>query len=385
MNTVTRSLAVLSLVVAGSASAEQPRDLKDLLEPIRAKHKLPALGAAVVTVDGVKMLGATGTRRAGKDEPPTAQDLWHLGSCTKAMTATLVARMVEQGKLKWATTLGDAFPGLIKSMDPGWTGVRLEQLLANRGGAPAELDKDGLWGQLWAHKRTAMEARQMLLEGVVKHPPEYEPGTKFLYSNANFAIAGHVSETTANLAWEDLIRREVFKPLGIEKAGFGAPGGKGDTADQPRGHDKDGNPIEPGPDADNPVAIGPAGIVHMSLQDWGRFIQAHLKGARGDEVKDADGKVFLAKDSWKKLHTPPGDGYAMGWSVSTREWAKGGKEGDTGWVLTHNGSNTMWYCVTWIAPEKGFAVLVTSNIGGDEVAKGTDEAAWAVIQEWLKK
>ena len=54
-------------------------------------------------------------------------------------------------------------------------------------------------------------------------------------------------------------------------------------------------------------------------------------------------------------------------------------------MLTHNGSNTMWFCVTWLAPEKGFAVLVTTNVGGDEAGKATDEAAAALIGEWTKR
>jgi len=124
----------------------------------------------------------------------------------------------------------------------------------------------------------------------------------------------------------------------------------------------------------------------MSLADWGRFVAAHLRGARGDAVTGADGKPFLTADSWKKLHTPPGDGYAMGWAVSTRPlWAKGDGKGDTGRVLNHNGSNTMWFCVAWIAPEKGFAVLVTTNVGGDDAGKATDEAAAALIREWQRR
>lgn len=379
--------ALIALLLACFVRAEEPAPLplKDLLEPIREKHQLPAMAACVVTADGVQAIGATGTRRAGKDEPATVDDLWHLGSCTKAMTATLVARLAEQGKLKWTTTLGESFPKMKDGMDAGWAPVTLEQLLANRGGAPAGLERDGLWVKCWAHQGTAREARRLLLEGVVKRAPEYEPGTKYLYSNANFALAGHVAETVADLGWEELIQREVFKPLGIANAGFGAPGRKGDKADQPRGHGPAGNPIEPGRGADNPVAIGPAGIVHMSLRDWSRFVAAHLAGARGDAAKDADGKAFLKPESWKKLHTPPADGYAMGWSVSTRPWAKGDKPGDTGRVLTHNGSNTMWFCVTWLAPERGFAVLVVCNAGGDAGGKGTDEAAGAVIREWQKK
>lgn len=378
-------LAFAASLLALRASAEEPRSLDDVLEPIRAKHKLPALAAVVVTADGVRMAGAVGARRSGKDEPVTREDLWHLGSCSKAMTATLVARLVEQGKLKWTTTLGEVFPK-VKPMDEGWRAVTLEQLLANRGGAPAALDRDGLWGKLWACKGTPPEARRMLLEGVVAHAPEYEPGTKFLYSNANFAIAGHVAETVTGVAWEDLMKKEVFAPLGITSFGFGAPGKPGDTADQPRGHNAKGEPVEPGPGADNPVAIGPAGIVHMSLPDWGKFVAAHFRGDHGDEVKGADGKLFLKPDSWKKLHTPPADAYAMGWGTGVRPaWAKGAAEGDTGHVLTHNGSNTMWFCVTWLAPEKGFAVLVATNLGGDSAGKATDEAAGTAIGEWNRR
>ncbi|MCC6739571.1 MAG: beta-lactamase family protein [Planctomycetia bacterium] len=384
-------LAALALAIApAGASAGDPRSLDDVLEPIRAKHKLPSLAAVVVTADGLQAQGAVGSRRAGREEPVTTADLWHLGSCTKAMTATLVARLVEQGKLRWTTTLGEVFPKLEDRMDEGWRAVTLEQLLANRGGAPAALDRDGLWGELRAHKGTQTEARRLLLEGVVAHAPEYDPGTKYVYSNAGFAIAGHVAEVVTGTAWEDLMKREVFAPLGIESAGFGAPGRAAEKADQPRGHTSKGDPVEPGPGSDNPVAIGPAGIVHMSLPEWGKFVAAHLEGGadgggeRRGRKAGAEGP-FLGEESWKKLHTPPGDNYAMGWATGTRPWAKGGKDGDTGRVLTHNGSNTMWFCVTWLAPEKGFAVLVATNAGGDAGGKGTDEAAGAAIKSWSEK
>lgn len=378
---------LIALFAAGHAAGEEsPRSLDELLEPIRKAHALPALAAALVTTDGVQAIGAAGRRRAGREEPVTADDLWHLGSCTKAMTATLVARLVERGTLRWTTTLGEAFPAMKESMDHGWAPVTLEQLLANRGGAPSGLDRDGLWGRLWQHKGPPREARRMLVEGVFRHAPEYEPDSKMLYANSGFAIAGHVAETAADLSWEDLIQKEVFKPLGITTAGFGAPGKPGERADQPRGHGPGGTPIEPGVGADNPAAIGPAGIVHMTLRDWAAFVAAHLRGARGEPVAGADGKPFLAADSWKKLHAPPADGYAMGWLVAQRPgWAKGAAKGDTGRVLTHSGSNTMWFCVTWLAPERGFAVLVACNAGSDAGAKATDDAAAALIRDWQKK
>jgi hypothetical protein len=50
----------------------------------------------------------------------------------------------------------------------------------------------------------------------------------------------------------------------------------------------------------------------------------------------------------------------------------------------HNGSNTMWYAVMWLAPNKQFAVLIATNVGGDAAATGCDDVAAAMIGKWLK-
>ena len=214
-----------------------------------------------------------------------------------------------------------------------------------------------------------MQARQVLLEGVVSQPPQAPPGTKFIYSNAGFAIAGHILERTAHQPWEELIRKRLFVPLGMTSAGFGAPG-TAKAMDEPRGHRENGQPVEPGPGADNPVAIGPAGIVHCTVGDWAKFVALHLEGDEGHAK-------LLKPQTFKLLHTPAdGQEYAMGWIVTDRDWG-GGR------VLTHAGTNTMWYAVTWIAPAKNFAVLVMCNQGGHEAEQACDDASAALIQDFL--
>src|ERR1700677_64408 len=95
---------------AGHAIAQKPETLKQQLEQIRAKHNLPAL-AAIVEKDGkILATASTGVRKMGSDIPVTDDDQWHIGSCTKSMTATLAAMLVQEGKLKWDTTVGDIFP-----------------------------------------------------------------------------------------------------------------------------------------------------------------------------------------------------------------------------------------------------------------------------------
>ncbi len=366
-------LPLLSLLAPLLAQTPAPQaqaaiEVDPLLIPILERHGLPAIAGAVVTTEGLAAVGAIGLRSQDGEGEVTAEDLWHLGSCTKAMTATLAARLVEMGELGWDTTVGEAFADLRGSMDPHWRDVPIRLLLCNRGGAPADLDSDGLWGRLWTHTGTPREQRRTLVEGVLKHPPKPAPGTEFVYSNAGFAIAGAMLETVTDMPWEDLMRREVFVPLGMKSAGFGAPGAPG-ALDQPLGHhpeEKGPRPQPRGQGDDNPAAIGPAGTLHASLADWARFAQAHLRGARGEGD-------YLKPETWKLLHTPLEEQeYAFGWGFVPRPWAGGT-------ALTHSGSNTMWFCTIWLAPERGFGVLAATNVGGEAAAKACDEVASALI------
>lgn len=355
-------------------------DLRQLLEPIRAKRRVPALAAVLVQGGEIVAIGATGVRRAGGEEPVTIDDRFHLGSDTKAMTATLVAALVGQGKLSWTTTVGEVFGESIPAIDPVWRGVTLEQLLHHRGGAPEDLDADGLWGRLWEREGSPPEQRMQLVEGVVRRAPVLPPGTKPLYSNAGYAIAGAIAERVTGRAWEELMEEDVFAPLGITTAGFGAPG-EAEKVDQPWGHRPNGTAIEPGPQADNPAAIGPAGTVHMSIGDWAKFVIAHLRGDPRNPEHDA---VLIPAEMYERLHRPI-DNYAMGWLVADRAWAKGDRPDDGGIVLTHAGSNTMWFCVAWLAPERDLALLAATNQGGTAAERACDEAVAAMIEAYAER
>ena len=361
------AFALLYLTAVTHAAPPPTKDVSALLAPIIQKHNVPGFAAAVVSNGETVALGVAGLRTRGKNDKITVADRFHLGSDTKAMTATLCGILVDEGKLKWTQTLGETFPEMRKSMSPQYQAVTLEQLLTHRSGAPGDLTKDVLWGKLYRHRGTPTSARRLLLEGVTSKPPEAAPGTQYIYSNAGFSIAGHMAEKVTGKSWENLLTEKIFRPLGMTSAGFGAPGSPTKN-DQPRGHKADGTPVEPGPAADNPVAIGPAGIVHCSIGDWAKFAAAHLPSAKTKLVKP---------ETLEKLHTPaPGEPkYAMGWIVAEGQpWAGGP-------ALTHNGSNTMWMATVWLAPAKDFAVLVTCNQASD---KATNDAVLALLADHFK-
>ena len=356
-------LALLTLVSAPAASSGAAVELHDVLEHLIKRHDIP--GMAVVVIDGDRIIesAAVGVRVRGGEDRVTLEDAWHLGSCTKAMTATLAARLVEQGHIQWDTTIAQMVPDMSTRMHPGYSEVTLRELLTHRGGVPPKMLGTDAWKRAWSSEGTPHEQRQAFVVDVLEMEP-VGPRGSFSYSNAGYTVAGLMCARAVGAPYEQLIQQEVFEPLGMESADFGTPLQHGPN--QPNGHRDDGTPSAP--EADNPEAVTPAGRVHCTMQDWGRFVGAHLIGPRGEHD-------LLKPSTFAELHEPAAGAdrsYAMGWGTGSRDWA-GGE------VLTHAGSNTMWYCVAWVAPAKNMAVLVACNQGGDVAANACDQAATLAI------
>jgi CubicO group peptidase (beta-lactamase class C family) len=251
---------------------------------------------------------------------------------------------------------------------PGWEDATLENLLQNRGGAPNK-PPQAAWAAAYKEKGSPIEQRLAFLGAILKEKPEAKPGTANIYSNQGFTLAGAMLERAAKKPYEELLREKVFLPLGMKSCGYGAPG-TAQKVDQPRGHQGAGpdfKPVIPGPGADNPIAITPAGRVHCSIADLARFASWHSRGPLHD-VK------LMSDATFRVLHQPPqGQEYAMGWVVTQRDWAGGT-------TLTHNGSNTTWFAVMWVAPEKHAAYVAATNVAGELGGKVCDDAVAMLIQ-----
>jgi CubicO group peptidase (beta-lactamase class C family) len=355
-------------VMTASAALSTPADRAQALEAIRKKHDLPALAVVVVKEGRICDRAAVGVRKWGEATPVTTNDVFHIGSCTKSMTATLTAMLIEDGKLRWDTTIADVFPELKGKMDKQYEAVTVQQLLTHRGGVPGQ-PPAAAWTRAWEQKGTPVQQRREFIEAVLSQPPEAAPGTKMIYSNQGYAIVGAMLEKLTGTPWETLIKERLFKPLHMDSAGFGPPGTPG-AVDQPWGHTR--NLLGTVPlQHDNPPAISPAGRVHCSLDDLAHYTIFHLQRGQTNGL--------LKAETLNRLHTPPAGGdYACGWVVVKRNWANGN-------ALMHNGSNTMWYVVMWLAPERNFSVVAATNIAGSGAEQGCDEVAAAMIQQWLPK
>ena len=139
------SLAILSLFATVRAQTIAPANndaIQRELTTIATALKVPALGGAIVHSDGQISTFVTGVRESGSDVAATVTDQWHLGSCTKAMTAMLVALLVERGDLTWDRPLAFLLPNLGAPMDADYARLTLVELLAHRAGLPSMTGPD---------------------------------------------------------------------------------------------------------------------------------------------------------------------------------------------------------------------------------------------------
>lgn len=354
-----RLLPLFSL--AATALAAEPRDISAALEPLREKYKLPACASAVIEDGRITALGATGVRRADRDVRVTVDDVWHIGSCTKSMTAILVGVLVDAGKLRWDMPIPDALPGV--PCDPGWRAVTLDHLVTQRSGI-APMSGAG-WRNLDTGGGTPREQRAAFARALLAAAPAKPPG-KFDYSNSGYGLLGAILERAGDASYEDLLRKHIFTPLRLTTAGFGAPATPG-KLDQPWGHRRSGDqftPVAPSPQSQFPAALSPAASVHMSLTDFARYAWWLSTG---------EPRIVKAETFTHLQTTPEGSGYAGGHWKTELPGIGGAAVCHTGHMgglfgVFHSGSKIA--CVTVFNTEGGGWEWL-----GDEIAAAALKAA----------
>ncbi|GAA5505614.1 serine hydrolase [Novipirellula caenicola] len=328
--------------------------LNAMLEPVRQKHGVPALAAAVVQGNQLIAVGAVGLRQMDSNETVTIDDKFHHGSISKPMTSMLIGMLVDRGKLRWNTTVAQAFPDLLDRIRPEYANVTLEHFLLHRSGLPSDRRQSpelnaaisGLSGDI-------LEQRKKMVEIVLQQPPVASMGEKHVYANFGYCVAAAMAEAATGESWEDMMNEMLFAPLKMETAGFGPPSDP-DKIDQPRGHIGLGAEMTPArPTADNAPCMGPSSRVHCSVIDLAVFGHLHL------QYSPATSKL-LSRPTFVRLHTDPlKQNYGLGWTISHPDWVPG----ELHW---HTGTNGMNYSGLYIVPARNMVVVVSTNAKSGE-------------------
>jgi CubicO group peptidase (beta-lactamase class C family) len=351
-------------------AAEDQVDLGETLERIRGKHALLGLAAAVIQGERPVEAAVVGARRLGSPDRLQLADRFHIASCTKSMTATLAAILVEQGRLQWTSRLVDILPELGARIRPEYRTATLEQLLSHAAGFPAytQFGPERL-EELKSLPGTPTEQRLAFLTQVLSSEPPNRGTGDAAYSNAGYTAVAVMLERVSDQSWEQLIRTRLFQPLGLTEVGFGWPATE-DTPDQPRGHLRLGGRLMPQPLDDSyllPVALWPAGAVNSSIGDLARYTADHLRGLRGE-------KALLSGATYQRLHRTlnrKAAGFTLGWGVRS----------DPQWGTVHYGAGSggTFFTRILIVPDHNVAIVVASNSG--DAAAATREVIDTILRQ----
>ncbi len=364
METVLPVLLACTPAVCLSGETDKLITTAQLEKTVR-QHEIPGIGVCVVNYGRVVQVEVVGERKAGSGNFMQDTDLFHIGSCTKFMTVCLAQIAVEEGRLKWDASLGALGDRLRVPVDPLLQTITLDELVTCTAGFPEDRGPaawpDGLLTRLYSFNTNPRDGRRLLAKVRLENAGGVRKDGKYRYSNLGFCLAGIFIEEAYDRPFEDLMREKLFTPLGMASAGFGAPVWI-DSEDQPWGH-RDGRPASSGQEADNPQAIGPAGTVHMNLQDMGRYLLFML----GHED-------VLSQPIVRRLLQPSSNAdFARGWTSTECEWANG-----TVWIAT--GSNTQFFTMFLVAPEIDFAIAVSVNSGDDAASKACQDVTNGVVE-----
>ncbi len=331
-DSLTKSQTIYSQKKPDSAKSDT---IYHILSKVVNDGNAPGMIAAIISSEGVIAIASAGERKAGSCITFTTNDVVHLGSCGKAMTATMIATLVAEGKLSWDTKLIEAIPELKNKIHTDYHKITLWHLLTHRAGIPKNSRDEG------AFSSKEIKARRLaIVEDDFQSPATYEID-KFHYSNFGYMIAACMAEQITGLSWEVLMKQRLFDPLGMSSAGFGNPN-KNKSTDQPWGHHKSVWKWWPS-EAYYHETIGPAGRVYCSVDDWAKFLSLQLTTEN----------PILERKFLDKLIEPVGF-YSGGWGVAEHAWAKG-------ITFNHSGSNEIWYASVLVTPKLDRAFVVATN------------------------
>src|ERR1043165_7999975 len=200
-----RKLIVLLLFIATAPllADDLPASGDKAVGEILAKTGAPSASVAVVRDGKLVYANAYGLARLEPKTPATPQMRYSIGSISKQFTAAAILMLAEEGKLSLDDKVVRWLPELTRAKD-----VTIRQLLSMTSGY------QDFWPQDYVMPGMLEPATPRQITGTwAKKPLDFEPGTRWQYSNTNYVIAGMIFERAAGMPLVDFLRQRVFAPL----------------------------------------------------------------------------------------------------------------------------------------------------------------------------
>ncbi|MBV0913769.1 serine hydrolase domain-containing protein [Anianabacter salinae] len=315
------ALAILSGAGLACAASVDSEAIDSHVRRMLETNHVPGAAVVIVDKDEVLFLGGYGVDAQGTivtDRKP-----FRLGSMSKAFTALVTMRLVEQGTITLDAQVSSLLPDLAKL---GQSGATLADLLHHTSGLPTRTPQAGPSDPLSKH-----------VDALVDVSLVAPPGTRHIYSSANYLVAARMLERASGARFSDLLAREVSAPLGLG-AQSGTAGHRYWTI-WPIAH-------RPGEEQGRLATAS----VTASAQDMAQFLRFQLGDGRWT------GKVLLSTAGMRRMHDGAVDGggfrYALGWREGTLRGAR---------AIHHGGVLPEHQGMMILLPDQGIGIAVLLN------------------------
>ncbi|MCA0197730.1 MAG: beta-lactamase family protein [Proteobacteria bacterium] len=346
-----------AVVPAAAVQHDQDRGgIARLVDEAFAQYRLPGLAVGVIEDGQVVAVETRGELVAGGGEPVTPDALFKIASNTKAMTAAVLARLVDQGKVRWDDPVTKHLPQF-RMHDPWVTAnMQVRDLLIHNSGLGLGAGDLMLWP----------ESNDFTRADIIAGLQHLEPATSFrsgyAYDNLMYVVAGEVAAAAGGAPYEELVRREVFAPLGMDgcRVGSWRPDQAGPVARPHRRVEGRNVPMDGDAERVPDITSMAAGGIRCGVQDMLKWMQAwldpadpwlsppqrraawtaHMPMPLGERMRQWDNSHFSA--------------YGYGWRLS---------DVDGQWKVAHTGTLSGMYSSLVLLPDRrsGFVILINGE------------------------
>jgi len=334
---VLKSIALLSFFSILAAAQDTNARFEQIIQYYVSNHQF--MGSVLVAKGDQTLLDrGYGSADLEWNVPNSPTGKFRLGSITKQFTAACILLLEKRGKLN----VQDPVKKYVPDAPPSWDKITIYHVLTHTSGVPNFTNFPD-----YRSSEAMATTPQQLLDRFKNKPLDFEPGTKWSYSNSGYVLLGYIIEKVSGGSYQRFLQENIFNPLGMKDSGY-------DSNSAVILHRVSG--YTRGPDG-----IENAGYINMTVP----FSAGGLYSTTEDLLRwhrGLFGGKVLSAASLQKMTTPFKNNYAMGLMVETHHGRR---------VISHGGGIEGFNTAASYWPDDKLSVIVLANLNGqapDEIA-----------------
>lgn len=315
--------------------------------------QVPSMTIGIVKDGQLVFNKGYGSKEWGKSDPPNGETLYAIASNSKAFTSTMMAMLVQEGKINWDDPVQKYLP-YFKIYDPYLsTLVTIRDLLCHRVGL-GTFSGDVIWYQ---SDFTAEE----IIKRIKFLPQKYPFRSGYGYSNLMFITAGEIIKTVTGKTWSENVQERILDPLGMDRTIVG-PGLLDEKGNYATPHELVADSLNrPIPWVDWTEVAATGGII-SSVEDMAKWMIFNLENGiwKGDTLltKDSRNNLWKLHNNYTVDHTSSNEfnthlsGYGLGWGL---------RDYDGNLFVGHTGGFDGMLTAVSLIPDQNLGVVILTN------------------------